>query len=95
MRTVTNYFLLTLAIADLTMASLNGAPNFVYMLLQYVLHDGFHLSACQLCIPFQLITMYGVKVNRKFLTRQLPLPHIPAQMLTDRLKYYSFFCFVS
>ncbi|ODN02245.1 Tachykinin-like peptide receptor 86C [Orchesella cincta] len=32
MRTVTNYFLLNLSVADLTMAILNGAPNFFYML---------------------------------------------------------------
>lgn len=35
MRTVTNYFLLNLSVADLTMAILNGAPNFFYMLRNY------------------------------------------------------------
>ncbi|GBP28263.1 Tachykinin-like peptides receptor 86C [Eumeta japonica] len=43
MRTVTNCFLVNLAVADLLMATLNGAPNFVFLVTA---HWPFGAATC-------------------------------------------------
>lgn len=60
MRTVTNYFLVNLSVADLLMAVFNCIFNFVYMLNRSVYHPFF----AQHLIPNDNIT-HHIKVNEK------------------------------
>ncbi|XP_053605647.1 tachykinin-like peptides receptor 86C isoform X2 [Plodia interpunctella] len=68
MRTVTNYFLVNLAVADLLMATLNGAPNFVFLVTA---HWPFGAATCtasnftaNLTVSAGVFTLVAITVDR-------------------------------
>jgi hypothetical protein len=68
MRTVTNCFLVNLAIADLLMATLNGAPNFVFLVTA---HWPFGSATCtasnftaNLTVSAGVFTLVAITVDR-------------------------------
>lgn len=68
MRTVTNCFLVNLAVADLLMATLNGAPNFVFLVTA---HWPFGAATCtasnftaNLTVSAGVFTLVAITVDR-------------------------------
>lgn len=68
MRTVTNCFLVNLAVADLLMATLNGAPNFVFLVTA---HWSFGAVSCtasnftaSLTVSTGVFTLVAITVDR-------------------------------
>ncbi|XP_053605634.1 tachykinin-like peptides receptor 86C isoform X1 [Plodia interpunctella] len=78
MRTVTNYFLVNLAVADLLMATLNGAPNFVFLVTA---HWPFGAATCtasnftaNLTVSAGVFTLVAITVDR-YVAIVKPLQH--------------------
>ncbi|XP_048001553.1 tachykinin-like peptides receptor 86C isoform X2 [Leguminivora glycinivorella] len=78
MRTVTNCFLVNLAIADLLMATLNGAPNFVFLVTA---HWPFGAATCtasnftaNLTVSAGVFTLVAITVDR-YVAIVKPLQH--------------------
>ncbi|XP_028177590.1 tachykinin-like peptides receptor 86C [Ostrinia furnacalis] len=78
MRTVTNCFLVNLAVADLLMATLNGAPNFVFLVTA---HWPFGAATCtasnftaNLTVSAGVFTLVAITVDR-YVAIVKPLQH--------------------
>ncbi|OWR55678.1 neuropeptide receptor A33, partial [Danaus plexippus plexippus] len=78
MRTVTNCFLVNLAVADLLMATLNGAPNFVFLVTA---HWPFGSVTCtasnftaNLTVSAGVFTLVAITVDR-YVAIVKPLQH--------------------